>query len=51
VINAMTKVIDDQVFFSRRGERLEREVAQLSRTAHAIGVANAPTRSGFPLVH
>jgi len=41
VINAMTKVIDDQVFILGDAvERLEREVAQLSRTAHAIGVAN-----------
>jgi len=41
VINAMTKVIDDQVFILGDAvERFEREVSQLSRTAHAIGVAN-----------
>ena len=41
VINAMTKVIDDQVFILGDAvERSEREVSQLSRTAHAIGVAN-----------
>ena len=41
VINAMTKVIDDQAFIlGEPVERLEREVAQLSHTVHAIGVAN-----------
>lgn len=41
VINAMTKVIDDQAFIlGEPVERLEREVAQLSHTTHAIGVAN-----------
>jgi dTDP-4-amino-4,6-dideoxygalactose transaminase len=41
VINAVTKVIDDQVFIlGEPVERLEREVAQLSHTTHAIGVAN-----------
>jgi dTDP-4-amino-4,6-dideoxygalactose transaminase len=41
VMNAMTKVIDDQAFIL--GEpvaRLEREVALLSHTTHAIGCAN-----------
>src|SRR2546423_7716908 len=41
VINAMTKVIDEQAFIlGEPVERLEREVAQLSHTTHAIGVAN-----------
>ena len=41
VINAMTRVIDDQAFIlGEPVERLEREVAQLSHTTHAIGVAN-----------
>lgn len=41
VMNAMTKVIDDQAFIlGEPVERLEREVAQLSHTTHAIGVAN-----------
>jgi dTDP-4-amino-4,6-dideoxygalactose transaminase len=41
VINAMTKVIDDQAFIlGEPVERLEREVAQLSHTTHAVGVAN-----------
>ncbi|MEP6550229.1 MAG: DegT/DnrJ/EryC1/StrS family aminotransferase, partial [Gemmatimonadales bacterium] len=41
VLNAMTKVIDDQAFIlGEPVERLEREVAQLSHTTHAIGVAN-----------
>jgi dTDP-4-amino-4,6-dideoxygalactose transaminase len=41
VINAMSKVVDEQAFIlGEPVERLEREVAQLSRTRHAIGVAN-----------
>jgi dTDP-4-amino-4,6-dideoxygalactose transaminase len=41
VMNAMTKVIDEQGFIlGEPVERLEREVAQLSHTTHAIGVAN-----------
>jgi len=41
VINAMSKVMDEQAFIlGEPVERLEREVAQLSRTRHAIGVAN-----------
>ena len=41
VMNAMTRVIDDQAFIlGEPVERLEREVAQLSHTTHAIGVAN-----------
>src|SRR3979490_532713 len=41
VMNAMTKVIDEQAFIlGEPVERLEREVAQLSHTTHAIGVAN-----------
>src|SRR2546423_461615 len=41
VLNAMTKVIDQQAFIlGEPVERLEREVAQLSHTTHAIGVAN-----------
>ena len=41
VINAMAKVIDEQAFIlGEPVERLEREVAQLSHTHHAIGVAN-----------
>lgn len=41
VLNAMAKVIDDQAFIlGEPVERLEREVAQLSQTTHAIGVAN-----------
>src|SRR5437773_5738424 len=41
VVNAMAKVIDDQAFIlGEPVERLEREVAQLSHTTHAIGVAN-----------
>ena len=41
VVNAMTKVIDDQAFIlGEPVERLEREVALLSHTTHAIGCAN-----------
>ena len=41
VINAMTRVVDDQAFIlGEPVERLEREVAQLSHTTHAVGVAN-----------
>src|SRR6266581_5896730 len=41
VVNAMTKVIDEQAFIlGEPVERLEREVAQLSHTTHAIGCAN-----------
>lgn len=41
VLNAMSKVIDEQAFIlGEPVERLEREVAQLSHTTHAIGVAN-----------
>jgi len=41
VINAMSKVIEDQAFIlGEPVERLEREVAPLSHTTHAIGVAN-----------
>jgi dTDP-4-amino-4,6-dideoxygalactose transaminase len=41
VVNAMTRVIDDQAFIlGEPVERLEREVALLSHTTHAIGVAN-----------
>src|SRR5436190_21613115 len=41
VMNAMTKVIDEQAFILGEAvERLEREVAALSRTTHAIGCAN-----------
>ncbi|HEY1952527.1 MAG TPA: DegT/DnrJ/EryC1/StrS family aminotransferase [Gemmatimonadaceae bacterium] len=41
VMNAMTKVIDDQAFIlGEPVERLEREVAKLSQTTHAIGCAN-----------
>jgi dTDP-4-amino-4,6-dideoxygalactose transaminase len=41
VVNAMTKVVDDQAFIlGEPVERLEREVAQLSHTTHAIGCAN-----------
>ena len=41
VINAMSKVVEDQAFIlGEPVERLEREVAQLSHTTHAIGVAN-----------
>ena len=41
VMNAMAKVIDDQAFIlGEPVDRLEREVAQLSHTTHAVGVAN-----------
>jgi len=41
VMNAITRVVDEQAFIlGAPVERLEREVAQLSHTTHAIGVAN-----------
>src|SRR5215210_4492102 len=41
VVNAMMKVVEDQAFIlGEPVERLEREVAQLSHTTHAIGCAN-----------
>src|SRR5258705_14005891 len=41
IVNAMTKVIDEQAFIlGEPVERLEREVAKLSHTTHAIGCAN-----------
>jgi dTDP-4-amino-4,6-dideoxygalactose transaminase len=41
VVNAMTKVVSDQTFIlGEPVERLEREVAKLSQTTHAIGCAN-----------
>ncbi|HZE07357.1 MAG TPA: DegT/DnrJ/EryC1/StrS family aminotransferase [Gemmatimonadaceae bacterium] len=41
VANAMTKVVEDQAFIlGEPVERLEREVAKLSQTTHAIGCAN-----------
>src|SRR5947199_2122841 len=41
VMNAMAKVIDEQTFIlGEPVERLEREIAQLSHTTHAIGCAN-----------
>jgi dTDP-4-amino-4,6-dideoxygalactose transaminase len=41
VLDAMTKVVDDQAFIlGEPVERLEREVAELSHTRHAIGCAN-----------
>src|SRR3979411_2855341 len=41
VMNAMTKVIDEQAFIlGEPVERLEREVALLSHTTHAVGCAN-----------
>jgi dTDP-4-amino-4,6-dideoxygalactose transaminase len=41
IANAMTKVVDEQAFIlGEPVERLEREVAQLSHTTHAIGCAN-----------
>ncbi len=41
IVNAMTRVIDEQAFIlGEPVERLEREVAQLSHTTHAIGCAN-----------
>ena len=41
VVDAMMKVVDDQAFIlGEPVEQLEREVAQLSHTKHAIGCAN-----------
>jgi dTDP-4-amino-4,6-dideoxygalactose transaminase len=41
VVNAMTRVIDEQAFIlGEPVERLEREVALLSHTTHAVGCAN-----------
>jgi dTDP-4-amino-4,6-dideoxygalactose transaminase len=41
IANAMTKVVDDQAFIlGEPVERLERDVAKLSQTTHAIGCAN-----------
>ena len=41
VVTAMMKVVDDQAFIlGEPVERLEKEVAALSHTAHAIGCAN-----------
>ena len=41
IVNAMMKVVDDQAFIlGEPVERLEREVAQLCKTTHAIGCAN-----------
>jgi len=41
VVNAMTKVVEDQAFIlGEPVERLERDVAKLSQTTHAIGCAN-----------
>jgi dTDP-4-amino-4,6-dideoxygalactose transaminase len=41
VINAMSKVVDEQAFIlGEPVERLEREIALLSHARHAIGVAN-----------
>lgn len=41
VVNAIAKVVDDQAFIlGEPVERLEREVAHLSHTTHAIGCAN-----------
>src|SRR5687767_767794 len=41
VVSAMMKVVDDQAFIlGEPVERLEREVATLSHTTHAIGCAN-----------
>src|SRR5215210_2404825 len=41
VVNAMLKVVDNQAFIlGEPVEHLEREVAQLSHTTHAIGCAN-----------
>src|SRR3982750_2168546 len=41
VLNAMAKAVAEQAFIlGEPVERLEREVAQLSHTTHAIGVAN-----------
>src|ERR1700681_146884 len=41
VVNAMTKVVEDQAFIlGEPVERLERDVAKLSQATHAIGCAN-----------
>src|SRR2546423_9091457 len=41
VVNAMMKVVEDQAFIlGEPVERLERDVAKLSQTTHAIGCAN-----------
>jgi dTDP-4-amino-4,6-dideoxygalactose transaminase len=41
IVNAITRVVDEQAFIlGEPVERLEREVAQLSHTTHAIGCAN-----------
>src|SRR5688572_13853253 len=41
VVGAMMKVVEDQAFIlGEPVERLEREVAELSHTRHAIGCAN-----------
>jgi len=41
VMNSITRVIDDQAFIlGEPVEKLEREVAQLSHTTHAVGCAN-----------
>src|SRR5258705_13854897 len=41
VVNAMMKVVDNQAFIlGEPVERLEREVAKLSHTTHAVGCAN-----------
>jgi len=41
VVNAISKVVDDQAFIlGEPVERLEREVAKLCQTTHAIGCAN-----------
>ena len=41
IVNAMNKVIDEQAFIlGEPVERLEREIALLSHTTHAIGCAN-----------
>jgi dTDP-4-amino-4,6-dideoxygalactose transaminase len=41
VANAMAKVVDDQAFIlGEPVERLERDIAKLSQTTHAIGCAN-----------
>src|SRR3954468_13196264 len=41
IANAMTKVVDDQAFIlGEPVERLERDVAKLSQTRHAISCAN-----------
>ena len=41
VVNAMTKVVEDQAFIlGEPVESLERDIAKLSQTTHAIGCAN-----------